>query len=244
MKTIACLISVVLVSLSPGLRPSADTSVTKKKLPAEVVGSWKTFASRSNGNVINSVLLLKKKDGKYSGTLTRSSGNESEVGSVTFKNNRLKIETSYNRDGETWVIGVRADLNEEGELKGNWYVEDSVGAELRSEAWKAVRLLTPVLAGTWQMTAKTDDQDYRMKIEFTRAGEEFTAEAINENGDGFPLDELKVEENKLSFEANMDNGSKVKVEAKLKAAKKLSGKYRLYDACGVEASSGNWEAAK
>ena len=103
------------------------------------------------------------------------------------------------RDGQQAIIGAKAQLDKEGELKGEWYAKDGDGFELMKNKWVAVRSIKEDIAGSWNVTAKTDNGDMDHAMVMKKEGNRFSGYASSSEGDA-DFSNLKLEKNTLSMQ--------------------------------------------
>ena len=209
---------------------------------SNVEGVWEATMSRPNGDTRDSTLTIQKKDGKWSGTAASSQGEERKLDRVSFDGKSLRIEADVERDDWSGVIGVKAKLDAKGVLKGNWYVQGDDDSQIASGDWKAVRSLKASLAGTWNVIAKTDEEDFEHQIVFSASGDGFSGSAHREE-DSLDLAKVTVKGNKLLLEIPFGEET-VKVKAFQQTAKKIVGEWTLFDDVVSATNSGEWVATK
>lgn len=209
---------------------------------SNVEGVWEATMTRPNGETGKSTLTIQKKDGKWFGVVVSSQGEERKLDRVSFEEKSLKIEVDVERENWSGVIGVQAKLDGKGGLKGNWYVQGDDGNQSASGDWKAVRSLKAVLAGTWNVVAKTDEEDFDHQVVFSKSSSGFSATARRDE-DSMEFTKVAVEGNKLLLELPFDEGM-VKVKAFQRTAKKIVGEWTLFDDLDSATDSGKWVATK
>ena len=208
-----------------------------------VGGVWEATMTRPNGETADSTLTIQKKDGKWSGTVVSSQGEERKLDRVSFEEKSLRIEVDVERENWSGVIGVKAKLSAKGVLKGNWYAkEDGDDNQSASGDWKAVRSLKAALAGTWNVVAKTDEEDFDHQVVFSESSSGFSAIA-HRGEESKEFAKVTVEKNKLLLELPFDEAM-VKVKAFQRTAKKIVGEWTLFDDLGSTTDSGKWVATK
>lgn len=210
---------------------------------SNVEGVWEATMSRPNGETADSTLTIQKKDGKWTGTAVNSQGEERKLDRVSFDGKSLGIEVDIERDDWSGVIGVKAKLDAKGVLKGNWYVKGGEDDQIASGDWKAVRSLKASLAGTWNVVAKTDEEDSEHRIVFSASGSGFSGTAHREE-DSLDFAKVTVERNKLFLELPFGEEVTVKVKAFQQTAKKIVGEWTMVDNLGSAIDSGEWVATK
>ena len=209
---------------------------------SNVEGVWETTVTRPNGETADSTLTIQKKDEKWSGTAVNSQGEERKLDRVSFDRKSLKIEVDIERDDWSGVFGVLAKLDAKGILKGNWYVQGGDGNPIASGDWKAVRSLKAALAGTWNVVAKTDEEDFNHQVVFSKSSSGFSATA-HRGEESMEFAKVIVEGNKLLLELPFDEGM-VKVKAFQRTAKKIVGEWTMFDDVVSATNSGEWVATK
>lgn len=209
---------------------------------SNVEGVWEATMTRPNGETADSTLTIQKKDEKWSGTVVNSQGEERKLDRVSFGGKSLKIEVDIERDDWSGVIGVQAKLDAKGVLKGNWYVQGGDGNRSASGDWKAVRSLKAGLVGTWNVVAKTDEEDFDHQVVFSESSSGFSATA-HRGEESKEFAKVIVEGNKLLLELPFDEAM-VKVKAFQRTAKKIVGKWTLFDDLDSATDSGEWVATK
>ena len=210
---------------------------------SKVEGVWEATMTRPDGETAGSTMTIQKKEGKRSGTIVNSQGEERKLDRVSFDGKSLGIEVDIERDDWSGVIGVKAKLDAKGVLKGNWYVQGDDGNQVASGDWKAVRSLKKALAGTWNVVAKkTNEEDFDHQVVFSESSSGFSATAHREE-ESMEFAKVTVEGNKLLLELPFDEG-RVKVKAFQRTAKKIVGKWTLFDDLGSATDSGEWVATK
>lgn len=209
---------------------------------SNVEGVWEATMTRPNGEMAESTLAIQKKDGKWSGTVVSSQGEERKLDRVSFEEKSLKIEVDVERDDWSGVIGVKAKLDDKGVLKGNWYVQGDDGNQSASGDWKAVRSLKATLEGTWNVVAKTDEEDFDHQVVFSKSSSGFSGTARRDE-ESMEFAKVTVEKNKLLLELPFDEGM-IKIKAFQRTAKKIVGEWTLFDDLGSAEDSGEWVATK
>ena len=220
---------------------SAAVSLADSHAP-NVEGVWEATMTRLDGEMTDSTLKIQKKDGKRSGTVVSSQGEERKLDRVSFDGKSLKIEVDVEREDWCGVIGVQAKLDAKGVLKGNWYVQGDDGNRSASGDWKAVRSLKAVLAGTWNVVAKTDEEDFEHQVVFSKSSSGFSGTARRDE-DSMDFAKVAVKGNKLLLELPFDEGT-VKVKAFQQTAKRIVGEWTLFDDLDSATDSGKWVATK
>ena len=209
---------------------------------SNVEGVWEATVTRPNGETAESTLTIQKKDGKWFGAVVSGQGEERKLDRVSFEEKSLKIEVDVERDDWSGVIGVKAKLDPEGVLKGNWYVKEDGDNQSASGDWKAVRSLKAALAGTWNVVAKTNEEDFDHQVVFSKSSSGFSATA-HRGEDSLEFAKVTVEGNKLLLELPFDEGM-VKVKAFQRTAKKIVGEWTMFDDLDSATDSGEWVATK
>lgn len=209
---------------------------------SNVEGVWEATMTRPNGETADSTLTIQKKDGKWSGTVVSSQGEERKLDRVSFEEKSLRIEVDVERENWSGVIGVKAKLDAKGVLKGNWYVKEDGDNQSASGDWKAVRSLKAALAGTWNVVAKTDEEDFDHQVIFSKSSSGFSATAHKEE-ESMEFTKVTVKGNKLLLELPFDEGM-VKIKAFQQTAKKIVGEWTLVDDLDSATDSGEWVATK
>lgn len=221
---------------------SAAVSLADAHAP-NVQGVWEATMSRPNGETADSTLTIQKKDGKWSGTAANSQGEERKLDRISLDGKSLKIEVDVEREDWSGVFGVQAKLNTKGVLKGNWYVQGDDGNQIASGDWKAVRSLKAALAGTWNVVAKTDEEDFEHQVVFAASGAGFSGTA-HRGEDSMDFAKVAVEGNELFLEFPFGEEGTVKIKAFQRTAKKIVGEWTLFDDLDSETDSGEWVATK
>lgn len=209
---------------------------------ANFVGKWITTATLRDGDTRESSLTISKKDGKIHATLVGQSGDETVLDRVKTEGKTLTIEFDWERDGRTATVGAKASLNQDGALVGKWYIRDEDGTETMSEDWQAVRSAASVLSGTWNVVAITTENDIKHAMVIKKSGSGFSGHAASDEGQ-LDYTSVKAEKNVVKVELPYGSGT-VKVEAKLKQARTLVGKWIYLDEYKEEVATGDWSATK
>jgi len=209
---------------------------------ANFTGKWITTATLPDGETRESSLTVSKKDGNLQATLIGQTGDERVLDRVKTEGKTLTIEFDFERDGNTGIIGAKASLNQQGALIGKWYVQDGNGTETASEDWQAVRSAAAVLKGKWNVVAETTENDIKHAMVIKKNGASFTGYAESDEGQ-LDYTSVKADKNVLKLELPYGGGT-VKVEATLKQARKLEGKWIYLDEFKDEVADGNWSATK
>ena len=113
-----------------------DWEATRKV--ADVAGVWKVVAPTPDGQY-EGTLTLKKSEKGYSGTSAGNDGQSSKVEDASFKDGKLTMTIPFERDGYTGEIVVKAELQDDGSLKGEWEFVDIDGSSLAGDSWTAKR---------------------------------------------------------------------------------------------------------
>ncbi len=217
-------------------------SVSADHHKPDVTGAWLGVGVGPNGESSESTMTISKKEGKLVATSVNDQGVERDLDRIKFDGKSLVGELDFDQNGQVGVLGIKAKLNAKGELKGNWYANDDSGSELYSGEWSAVRVLSKVIAGRWNVVAETDNGPNEHEIEISKSGRVFTGAVVGDSGSA-DLESVKVKQNKLSFEFAFGEGT-VKVAAVQMGPKKLSGEWTYFDSSDTELGSGSWKATK
>ena len=209
---------------------------------AGVDGVWYGTGVGPNGEESESTLSITKKDGKLSATSENDQGVTRDLDRIEFKGSKLTGEIDFDQNGQEGVLGVKAELNKKGELKGKWFANDGAGTELYSGDWSAVRVLDKVVVGDWDVVAVTDDGELEHEISISKTGTKYSGAVVSDQG-SLDVEKLRIKKNKLSYEFVFGDGT-VKVAATLMGAKKLSGKWTYFDSSDQELGEGIWTAKK
>ncbi len=236
MKTFIYSLTGLVLVLCTGL--NADHHKAKVNL----AGKWDASASFNETESRDSVFTIRKKEGKWTASMVNEDGVKVDMDRAKLDGKTLVMEFDYERDGSKGTIGAKADVQKDGSLKGKWYVLSADGTEQMSNDWKAVRSLSSIFAGNWDVVAETDENDIRHDLIVAKAGSGFSAMASSEAGE-INYSIVKVDKNHLKLELPYGSG-KVKVDAKLTEARKLTGEWKYYDDFNEEAAKGNWTASK
>ncbi len=210
--------------------------------PADLSGVWTSTATIDEFDSRTAQLTLTKKEDKWAASMINENGEKTELTRVVQTGKTLSIEFDMERDGQKGVIGAKAELDKEGTLKGTWYAKDGDGFELMSNQWTAFRSLKATLAGTWQVTAKTDNGDMNHEMVMTQKGSTFEGVAISSEGEA-PFSHLKIDKHHLSMQVAYAGGT-VKIKSKLIAKNRLEGKWVYQDEFDQEVANGAWIASK
>ena len=227
---------VAVCSVLVGLAASADHH------KASVVGVWHGVGVGPNGDESESTMTITKKDGKLVGNSVNEQGDERNLDRIKFDGTSLHVEIDIDLNGQSGVLGVKAKLGSNGELKGNWFANDDGGTELYSGDWSAVRNLSKVAVGSWNVVAVTDDGDMEHQISIKKEGYRYTGTVEGDAG-SLDLENLRVKKNKISFEFAFGDGT-VKVAAAQTGPTKLAGEWTYFDSSDQELGSGKWTANK
>ena len=106
---------------------------------ADFSGVWTTTATIDEFDSRNARLTVSKKEGKWTAIMVDEEGVRTAHTRVVPTENGLSVEFDMQRDGQQAIIGAKAQLDKEGELKGEWYAKDGDGFELMKNKWVAVR---------------------------------------------------------------------------------------------------------
>ena len=209
---------------------------------ANFAGKWITTASLPSGETRESSLTISKREGKIQATLVGQNGDERVLDRVKTEGKTLTIEFDFERDGNSGTVGAKASLNQNGVLVGKWYIKDGDGTETASEDWQAVRSAASVLNGKWNVVAVTTENDIKHAMVIKKNGNRFSGYAESDEGQ-LDYTSVKAEKNVVKVELPYGGGT-VKVEATLKQARKLEGKWIYLDEFKEEVADGNWSATK
>ena len=212
------------------------------KATVNLAGKWDASASFNETESRDSVFTIRKKDGKLTASMVNEDGVKQEMDRAKVDGKTLTIEFDFEQDGAKGIIGAKADLQKDGSLYGKWYVRTEDGTEQMSNDWKAVRSLSSAFAGNWDVVAETEENDIEHAMVVEKSGSSFSALASSEAGDT-SYSSVKVAKNGLKMEIPF-GGGKVKIDAKLTAARKLAGEWKFYDDFNEEVGKGNWSATK
>ena len=108
--------------------------------------------------------------------------------------------------------------------------------------WVAVRSIKEDIAGSWNVTAKTDNGDMEHAMVMKKEGNRFSGYASSSEGDA-DFSNLKLEKNTLSMQVPYGGGI-VKIKSKLIAKGQLKGKWTFFDEFDQEVATGEWIAIK
>jgi len=219
-----------------------DLSAQAKKAAANFAGKWDVTASVNEYDTNTSSLTVIKKDGKWSASMVGEDGEKRDLTRTKADGKSLIIEFDMEANGQRGVIGAKAALNKDGALVGKWYARDDSGNELMTNDWKAVRSASSVLAGSWNVVAVTDDNDLEHQMIIKKSGSNFSGYASSDDGQ-LDYDKVTASKNVVKLELPYGGGT-VKVEAKLKQARKLVGQWKYFDEFKDEVASGDWSASK
>lgn len=220
----------------------ATLNADHHKATVNLAGKWEASASFNETESRDSTWTIRKKDGKWTASMINEDGIKQDMDLAKVDGKTLTIEFGFERDGTKATIGAKADLQKDGSLLGKWYVRSEDGVEQMSNDWKAVRSLSPVFAGKWDVVAETDENDIEHSMIVEKAGSGFSALASSEAGET-NYSSVKVAKNGLKMEIPF-GGGKVKIAAKLSAARKLVGEWVFFDDFNEEAAKGVWTATK
>lgn len=120
----------------------------------KVAGKWIAQATLPDGEIQTSLFVVSEEEGKLVARVETRDRPPMEARNVVFENGVLSIDSPFERDGWEGRIGLRADLDDKGNLKGKWHI--SRDGERSEHDWKASRSIAPVLPGTWKVTAEFD----------------------------------------------------------------------------------------
>ena len=159
---------------------------------ADFSGVWTTTANIDEFDSRNARLTVSKKEGKWTAIMVNEEGERTDLTRVVPTEKGLTVEFDMERDGQQAIIGAKAQLNKEGELKGEWYAKDGDGFELMKNKWVAVRSIKEDIAGSWNVTAKTDNGDMEHAMVMKKEGNRFSGYASSSEGDAdFPISSWK-----------------------------------------------------
>ncbi len=114
---------------------------------ADFSGVWTTTATIDEFDSRNARLTVSKKEGKWTAIMVNEEGERTDLTRVVPTEKGLTVEFDMERDGQQAIIGAKAQLDKEGELKGEWYAKDGDGFELMKNKWVAVRSIKEHIAG-------------------------------------------------------------------------------------------------
>lgn len=209
---------------------------------ADFSGVWTTTATIDEFDSRNARLTVSKKEGKWTAIMVNEEGERTDLTRVVPTEKGLTVEFDMERDGQQAIIGAKAQLDKEGELKGEWYAKDGDGFELMKNKWVAVRSIKEDIAGSWNVTAKTDNGDMEHAMVMKKEGNRFSGYASSSEGDA-DFSNLKLEKNTLSMQVPYGGGI-VKIKSKLIANGQLKGKWTFFDEFDQEVATGEWIAKK
>lgn len=212
------------------------------KKSANFSGKWEATASLPDGDTRESSLSISKKEGKLHATYVGQTGEERTFDRIKAEGKTLNIEFDMERDGQKGTVGVKAELNKEGGLVGNWYVQGEDGTEVMKSNWKAVRSASSVLNGKWDVVAVTTENNIEHEMVIKKSGSSFSGYADSDDGQ-LEYTKVSAKKNIVHLELPFAGGT-VKVEAKLSQARKLVGKWTYFDDINEEAATGDWSATK
>ena len=205
-------------------------------------GVWTTTATIDEFDSRNARLTVSKKEGKWTAIMVNEEGERTDLTRVVPTEKGLTVEFDMERDGQQAIIGAKAQLDKEGELKGEWYAKDGDGFELMKNKWVAVRSIKEDIAGSWNVTAKTDNGDMDHAMVMKKEGNRFSGYASSSEGDA-DFSNLKLEKNTLSMQVPYGGGI-VKIKSKLIGNGQLKGKWTFFDEFDQEVATGEWIAKK
>ncbi len=104
---------------------------------ANVIGTWKSSFTTSDGQTMQSSLKIKQAGDQLSGTVSGRNGNEFPMDEVKLTGDQLSLKVTRERNGEKITMRVVATANGDslkGKLQSNW------GGEDRTVDWVATRV--------------------------------------------------------------------------------------------------------
>ncbi len=194
------------------------------------------------GGISETTLTIKKESGKLSAVSVNAEGEARSIDRIKVNGVALEIEIDVGQGDQRGIIGVKAKLDDKGVMNGKWYIRGNDGTEYALENWQAVRALSPDLAGSWNIVAKTEEGDKEHQVDFTKSGSGFDASVKFESGRA-EFTKAKVDKNKLRLELPYGEGQ-IKVEALYRSENRLVGKWVLFNSSNQEESNGAWSASK
>jgi hypothetical protein len=105
-----------------------------------VSGKWGYTATTSEGEMAGALNLFFHRDAEqYTGNVTIADGPGTDLASVSVDGKSVTFSLPFSRGDVSGTVSVEAELQDEGSLVGTWELKSVDGAEVESDAWKAVR---------------------------------------------------------------------------------------------------------
>lgn len=222
------------------VRTSAPEEEEETKAKIAIEGDWNAVASTNNGE-LKSVATFTKDGNDYGGkTVSERGENVFEV--VNVEGKTVEIDLTVDYQGTDIPLTIRADLVEEDVLDGKWFVFNEAGEEAASGAWKASRVTSVDLTGTWDIVASTDDSDRELQSVFEKDGDGFAGSVMTDDGE-YEYETVSVSGKEVKLGVPFGEGE-VQIAAKAENDDKLVGKWTLFDSSGSEVASNDWVATR
>ncbi len=223
------------------VRTSAPAEPAPAATNDSIAGKWNAIATTDDGTELESEVTFTQNAGVYSGGL------KSERADITFdkvnvSEKKVTVDFVLDLNGNEVDTRIVATLENEDLLTGKWVIFDGAGQEAATGPWKAERVLTLDLAGTWNVLAKTDQGDNEHQIMFEKTGSGFQGKAESDAGSA-EFTEVKVDGNEVNLALPFGEGT-IKVAASYKEKNKLTGTWAYHDSDDIDQATGEWVATK
>ncbi len=215
-----------------------------------LAGSWKVVTSTPSGTDIEAELILREKEGKWSGEAKADDWDKARaLKEITFEKETLKYALDLEYEGLELNYGVDAEVKDADHLKGRWTATGKDGAELASGAWRAERVAEEVhpLVGAWDATAKgPDDLVVVLKAVFSESEEKLEGKLKTLLGE-IAMKSVATEGDQVKLEVMFPYGDEsypVKITATL-SEDEMAGRWVAFNAEeDKEEAAGAWSALR
>jgi hypothetical protein len=191
---------------------------------SDVTGKWKMSANAPDGNVYKFDLIVKESGGKHSGSVVSEQG-EIVLEKVALQDNVLTFTMPYDIGPIAFKLKLDGD-----HLKGDLTIPDGASGEVTGDRDKSSAGASEPssAAGKWQIVGKDDGGgDHPAVLTLKQESGKWGGEIELAEGGNFPLADLKVSGNDVSFKIQMDGGD---IQLKLAiAGKEVKGTYTMAD---------------
>lgn len=116
---------------------SGDWSAIRKAV--SLAGDWQVVATVPDSEDYVATLSLQQKGDKYSGTSTGRDGAATALDAIKVHGKKFEFQVPFNQDGNEGTVTVKAGLQKDGSLDGEWVLTDDSGTEWARDQWKASR---------------------------------------------------------------------------------------------------------
>ena len=172
---------------------------------AKLAGTWKITVTTDDGQTYHPTLKIKHEGGQLAGTFVSDSGQEVKVTELKLDGGKLTFKCTHDLGGQPINLKFEATVAADA-LDGK--VDYELGGDTGTVKLNAKRAVEAVkLAGTWKITAKTDDgQTYHPTLKLEQHSDQITGTYITDDGQQVKVQDAKLDGGKLTFKVTHDFG--------------------------------------